>query len=410
MSGPMMETTTEVRPAAIRSAGLSLRFRPDIEGLRAVAVVAVVLFHAGVPGVGGGYIGVDVFFVISGFLITSLMAREVAATGGLSLLRFYGRRARRILPASALVLVTVVLAGYHWLGFLRGDEIAADGRWAALFASNFNFAAQGVDYLQSQSAPSPLQHFWSLAVEEQFYLVWPALVVLLIWLGLRHSTPLVLTLAVAASLACSIVQAGTTWSYFSPATRAWELGAGCLLALAADRLERIPPVVATALAGVGLGGIVVAALSYDDGTAVPGYAAVLPVVATVLVLAGRGDAVLGVAPLRWLGQISYPLYLWHWPVLIIGEQAFGPLPARTRVGLVLLSVALAIVTYVFVENPIRRSPRLARSHLLTAAVALLLIAVPVAVAQWKTSTSPADAGHGAEFQPRLGAPVPHAQP
>ncbi|GAA0562224.1 hypothetical protein GCM10010172_51770 [Paractinoplanes ferrugineus] len=383
----MMQTTTEMPTAASRSAEPSLRFRPDIEGLRAVAVAAVVLGHAGVPGIGGGYIGADVFFVVSGFLITSLMMRELAATGEISLLRFYGRRARRLLPAAALVLVTVVLAGYHWLGSGRGDEIAADGRWAALFAADFNFAAQGVDYLRSQSAPSPLQHFWSLAVEEQFYLVWPALIGLLIWLGLRHSAPLVLALAVAGSLACSIVQTGTAWSYFSPATRAWELGAGCLLALVADRFDRIPPAVATALAGFGLGGIVVAALSFDDSTPVPGYAAALPVVATMLVLAGRGDAVLGVAPLRWLGQISYPLYLWHWPMLIIAEQAHGPLPPRARLGLVLLSVALAIVTHVFVENPIRHSPALARSPLRTAVVALLLVAVPVAVVQWRTNTS-----------------------
>jgi peptidoglycan/LPS O-acetylase OafA/YrhL len=407
-SFPMTET--EVRyPAATRAAGPNLAFRPDIEGLRAVAVAAVVLFHAGVPGIGGGYIGVDVFFVISGFLITSLMRREVATTGGLSLLRFYGRRARRILPASSVVLVTVILAGYHWLGFLRGDEVAADGRWAALFASNFRFAAQGVDYLESQAAPSPLQHFWSLAVEEQFYFVWPALLVLLIWLGLRHFTPAVLAVAVAASLAWSVWQAGVTWSYFSPATRAWELGAGCLLALAAGRLSRIPAGVSSLMAGVGLAGIVVAALSFDDGTTFPGYAATLPVAATLLVLAGRGDALLGVAPLRWLGQISYSLYLWHWPVLIIATQAYGPLNGRTRTGLVLLSVVLAMATYALVENPIRRSARLRRSHLITAVLAVALILAPVAVSLLKSAASPG-AGDEPQFQPRLGAPVAHVQP
>jgi peptidoglycan/LPS O-acetylase OafA/YrhL len=407
----MTEMTTEVRNPAAHdgAAGPSLRFRPDVEGLRAVAVAAVVLFHAGVPGIGGGYVGVDVFFVISGFLITSLMLREVAVTGSVSLLRFYGRRARRILPASAVVLVAVVLAGYHWLGFLRGDEIASDARWAALFASNFNFAAQGVDYLASQAAPSPLQHFWSLAVEEQFYFVWPALLALLIWLGLRHATPTVLALAVAASLACSIWQTGTTWSYFSPATRAWELGAGCLLALTAGRLDRIPPRIAAALAGVGLAGIVVAALSFDSTTPFPGYAAALPVAATVLVLAGRGDALLAARPVQWLGRISYSLYLWHWPVLMIAEQAYGPQPGVVRGGLVLLSVALAAVTYAAVENPIRHSPRLRRSHLLTAAVAVLLIAAPIAVARWATATSPAGGSGEAEYQPRLGAPVRYVQ-
>ena len=383
--------------------GPSLKFRPDIEGLRGLAIAAVVLFHAGVPGVGGGYIGVDVFFVVSGFLITSLMLREVADTGGLSLARFYARRARRILPAAAVVLVGVVLAGYHWLGFLRGDEIAADARWAALFAANFNFAAQGVDYLQSQAAPSPLQHFWSLAVEEQFYFVWPAVLVLLIWLGLRHATPVVLGLAVTASLACSIVQTGGTWAYFSPATRAWELGAGCLLALAGGRLHRLPPTVARVMAGVGLAGIVVAALSFDDGTPFPGYLAALPVLATVLVLAGRGEALLAVGPLRWLGRISYPLYLWHLPVLMIGEQAHGPLNGLERLALVLVSVALATLTYACVENPIRRSPGLRRSHLRTAAVAVALIAAPLVVTQAMAGFSP----YGAEirqYEPRLGAP------
>jgi len=350
----MTGTTTEVRdPVAIRAAGPSLPFRPDIEGLRAIAIVAVVLFDAGLPGLGGGYIGADVFFVISGFLITSLLLREVDTTGRLALLRFYGRRARRILPASGVVLVTVILAGYHWLGFLRGGEIASDGRWAALFASNFNFAAQGVDFLESQAAPSPLQHFWALAVEEQFYIVWPALLALLIWLGLRHATPIVLALAVAASLACSVWQEGATWSYFSPATRAWEVGAGCLLALVAGRRDRIPAGLSTAMAGTGLAGIVVAALGYDDSTPYPGLAAALPVLATVLVLAGRGDAILGRAPLRWLGRISYSLYLWHWPVLMIAAEASGPLTGLTRAGLVLLSVVLAMLTYALVESPVR---------------------------------------------------------
>ncbi|WP_433299115.1 acyltransferase family protein [Actinoplanes sp. CA-030573] len=351
----MTEARTEVRhPAANRAAGPSLPFRPDIEGLRGVAVAAVVLFHAGVPGVGGGYIGVDVFLVISGFLLTSLTMREVAATGELALLRFLGRHARRVLPAASVVLVTVTVAGYHWLGQRRGDEIASDGRWAALFASNFNLAAQGVDYLRAQAAPSPLQHLWSLAVGAQLGVLWPALLALLIWLGLRHATPAVLGLAVAGSLACSVWQAGAPWSYFSPATRAWELGAGCLLALVAGHLSRIPAGLSAAMAGAGLAGIVVAALSFTDGTPFPGHAALLPVVATVLVLAGRGDAVLGWAPLRWVGRISYPLYLWHWPLLVIAEQAYGPLSGRTRAGLVLLGVVLAICTYVLVENPIRQ--------------------------------------------------------
>ena len=408
----MRQTVTAVRPqAAFPAARDGRTFRPDVEGLRAVAVGAVVLFHAGVPGIAGGYVGVDVFFVISGFLITSLMLREVAATGRLSLARFYGRRARRILPASALVLIVTTLAGYHWLGFLRGGEVAADATWAALFAANLRFAGQGVDYLASQAAPSPMQHFWSLAVEEQFYFVWPAALVVLLWCGRRRALHICLGVAVGASFALSAAQSGGTWSYFSPLTRAWELGAGCLLALAAGRLGRIPDRLATPMAGVGLALIAVAAFTFDDTTMFPGYAAALPVLGAVLVLAGRGDGVLGRAPLQWLGRLSYSLYLWHWPVLVIAAQAYGgtpPPPARAL--LVLLSVALAAVTYVCLEDPIRRSGRLKRSHLLTLAVAILLIAAPVAVARWMTFTSPsAGAGDGAEYQPRLGAPVAHVQ-
>ncbi|MBL7262130.1 acyltransferase family protein [Paractinoplanes lichenicola] len=407
----MTETTTAgVRPAAPAAVGRALHFRPDIEGLRAVAVVLVVLSHAGVPGVVGGYIGLDVFFVISGFLITSLMLREVRATGGLSLIDFYARRARRLLPTAALVLITTLLASYHWLGFRRGDEIAEDVAWSALFAANFRFVDGGIDHLASQSAVSPVQHFWSLAVLEQFSFVWPTVIVLLIWLGFRWAIGYWLAAAVAASLAYS-VWSSDTWSSFSPATRAWELGAGCLLALVATRLDRIPHRVATVMAGVGLSLIVIAALSFDETTPFPGYAAGLPVIATVLVLAGRGDSVLGRRPLLWLGRRSYAFYLWHWPVLIIAEQAYGgPLPAGTRALLVLGSLGLAVMTYAGLENPIRRSAHLRRSHVLTLSLAAWLIVAPLAVVRWKTSHSPAaEPGRSAEYQPRLGAPA-HAEP
>ncbi|MET0426803.1 MAG: acyltransferase [Actinoplanes sp.] len=386
--------TETVRPrAAPRSARRSRLFRPDIEGLRAVAVVAVVLCHAGVPGLAGGYIGVDVFFVISGFLITARMLREITATGRLSLLGFYGRRARRILPAAGVVLVATTLAGYHWLGFLAGERIGADAVWATLFASNIRSAAAGADYLAAQDAPSALLHFWSLAVEEQFYLFWPAVVLLLVGLGGRRILAVGLALAVLASFALSAVQAGDTWSYFSPAARGWELGAGCLLALVADRLDRIPPRPATYLAGIGLALIVVAALSFDETTRFPGYAAVLPVLGALLVLAGRGDALLARPPVRWLGRISYSLYLWHWPVLVIGAQAYG----GPKVLLVLLAVALAAVTYALVEAPIMHSAGLRRSAVATLAVALMLIVTPIAVVWWKST--------GPSFQPRWGAHV-----
>jgi peptidoglycan/LPS O-acetylase OafA/YrhL len=189
-------------------------------------------------------------------------------------------------------------------------------------------------------------------------------------------------------------------------TRGWELGAGCLLALAATRLDRIPYRIATAMAGTGLALIVVAALTFDDATPFPGYAAALPVLATVLVLAGRGGSVLGRWPLVRLGRVSYPFYLWHWPVLVIAEQAYGgPLPATSRALLVVASLGLAVITYVCLEDPIRRSAHLRRSYVLSLSLAAWLIVAPLVVARWQTSTSPAtDPGNGAEYSPRLGAP------
>lgn len=348
----MTETKAAVRPAAAsHPAAGTTRHRSDIDGLRGVAIVLVILFHAGVPGVAGGYLGVDVFFVVSGFLLTTVLLTESSPT------RFLGRRALRILPATSVVLIAVVLASHHWLGSLRGAEIAEDARWSAFLVADLRFADLGVDYLAAQNAPSPLQHLWALAVVEQFSLIWPAAVGLLIWLGFRWALGWLLAAAVAAAFAYSALQEGATWSYFAPATRAWELGAGCLLALAAGRLHRIPARIATVMAGVGLAVIVVAALTFDTVTPLPGYAAAVPVAATLLVLAGRGEALLGRAPLRWLGRLSFALYLWHWPVLVIAEQRYGgPLPGWTRAVLVLLSLVLAVATYVGVQKPVRVRP------------------------------------------------------
>ena len=164
------------------------RFRPDVEGLRAVAVVLVVLYHAQVPGLSGGYVGVDVFFVISGFVITGVLLRERDETGGSSLLNFYARRLRRILPAATLVILATVAASYLLLGYVSGDSVANDGRWAAVFLSNLHFAKAGTNYLTSMLPPSPLQNYWSLSVEEQFYIVFPTLFLLATRLR-RFATP-----------------------------------------------------------------------------------------------------------------------------------------------------------------------------------------------------------------------------
>ena len=343
------------------------RFRPDIEGLRAVAVLLVVLYHARVPGMGGGYIGVDVFFLISGFVITGLLLRERGASGKTGLLEFYGRRCRRIIPAASVVTLATVVASYHWLGFIRAGQIAADARSSALFVANFHFIALGTNYVSAQHPPSPLQNLWSLAVEEQFYLVYPTLVLVLavVWrrFGFERKLAGALVLAVVASLAWSIYETprNATVAFFSPFTHAWELALGGLIALASPHLSRLPKPWAVAMTWGGLAGVIAAAVAYDDRTAYPGSAAALPVLGTALVIAGgaatpaRGaELLLGTRPSRWLGRLSYSLYLWHWPILTIAAQQAGKTLSLARnLLLCFFALGLSIVTYFLIENPVR---------------------------------------------------------
>ena len=230
------------------------RFRPDIEGLRAVAVLAVVLFHAEVPGVGGGYVGVDVFFVISGFLITGLLWREANTTGTVRLRRFYGARARRLLPASATVGVVTMVASVVLLPPLQVKSVMWDGITSALYVGNYWFIMRGVDYFASHKALSPFQHYWSLGVEEQFYLVWPALIIGTAWLirRVRRRTraeatssqrPYLVVLALVAVMSFALSLAATPLAppvaFFSLPTRAWQLAVGGLVALTVGRWRRL---------------------------------------------------------------------------------------------------------------------------------------------------------------------------
>ncbi|CAM3399054.1 acyltransferase family protein [Stackebrandtia soli] len=356
------------RPAPATNSG----FRPDIEGLRAVAVGLVVAAHAGIPALAGGFVGVDVFFVISGFLITTLLARELRHTGTISLRRFYARRFTRLLPASTLVLLATLLAAWLWLPITRLAGLGWDAVAASGYAVNLRLAIVGTDYFGADSPPSALQHFWSLAVEEQFYLLWPLLL-----LGVasvagprsRRSTRLAVTAVsgvFVASFALSLTYSAdaASWSYFGPHTRAWELAAGALLALAAPRLTRIAPPVAAAASWLGLAAIGTAAFLFDDGTAFPGHAALLPVAGTVLVMAGGTTgarhgafALLRLRPFQFVGRLSYGFYLWHWPVLLIAPFAFDRTGSIAFNGLAMLgALGLAWATYRLVEDPLRRLP------------------------------------------------------
>jgi len=331
-----------------------VRHRSDIQGLRAVAVLLVALGHAGVPFLRGGFVGVDVFFVLSGFLITGLLLSEALETGRVSLVRFYVRRARRILPAAVLTLVVTTIVAQHLLNFVRARDVVSDSIWASFFAANVHFAALGSDYFQQSQPPSPIQHFWSLSVEEQFYLVWPSLLVLAL-LGLargrlrRRRLLLVIAVAGIASLAWSIHDTAVSpaSAYFSTPARAWELALGAGLAVAAIRLPAV-------LGWLGLAAIGCAAVLFSGGTAFPGYAALLPAVGAALVIASGGVRVLSVAPLRYVGDRSYAFYLWHWPVLVIAALYAGhDLTVTVKLALLAGAFGLSVVSYRLVENPLR---------------------------------------------------------
>jgi peptidoglycan/LPS O-acetylase OafA/YrhL len=351
-------------------------FRPDIEGLRAVAVVLVVAFHAGVPGIGGGFVGVDVFFVISGFLVTGILFDELQRTGGISLRSFYARRVRRLLPLAAFVLVAVAVAMQFFTAPVFRPTVRFDALSAALYYSNWQFALESVNYLTLGSAQNPVLHYWSLSVEEQFYLAWPVLLVLAAWLGRGRGPGLATRCAVlcalvgGASLVYSLraTPAEPAMAYFQTTTRLWEFAAGGAVALAIPALLRAPRLVSSPAAVVGLGAVAAAVVAYGPTTEFPGRAALLPVGGAALLLAaGPATAVgrlLSLPPFRVVGRLSYAWYLWHWPCLVFARTARWA-PADGRIGwlatsgAVAISFVLACVTHALVEDPARRARWLA---------------------------------------------------
>lgn len=369
----------EQRARAGGAGGPALTFRPDVEGLRALAVVAVVAYHARPSLLPGGFVGVDVFFVVSGYLITSLLLREFASSGTVSLSRFWARRARRLLPAATLTLVATALAGRLLLDGLSTGVLARDIAAAAVFVANLRFGTIGNDYLTSGLPPSPVLHFWSLAVEEQFYLIWPGLVLVALRLGRRWGRPLravaaVVSVLLVGSFAWSLAWTSTSrvWAFFLLPTRAWELLVGAGVAVVAPGLvravarsgsERGRRWFAWALAVVGTWAIGQAMVGFSDSTSFPGSAALLPVAGTALIVTAGAVAplpALSVAPLQWVGARSYSLYLWHFPFLVLAERWQGPLGPVALLTVVALAVAVAVIAHRFVEDPIRHSPILTR--------------------------------------------------
>jgi peptidoglycan/LPS O-acetylase OafA/YrhL len=392
------ETNEEPRPLLSDEAGTApgdRRFRPDIQGLRAVAVLLVVFYHAGVTWLSGGYVGVDVFFVISGFVITGLLLRERETSGRTSLVGFYGRRSRRIIPAATLVIVVTVVMTYARAGVVFGAQTATDARWAAVFLANFHFASIGTNYLTAQLPPSPLQNFWSLAVEEQFYLVYPTVFLLIASVRSRwsvHAKLFVgLVVIIAGSFALSVFQTASspTVAYFSPLTRAWELAIGALVAVSTKWLLTLPKSVCAIVTWVGLAGIGFGAFVFNGNTAYPGSWVAIPVVGAAFVIAGgtrtppwAAESVLKRGPFQWFGKLSYSIYLWHWPLLIIAADVAGTtsLPFRRNIIWLVVALAASVASFYLVENPLRHA-RLSRFGRWTPiGLGAMLIAVSLIVA------------------------------
>lgn len=358
------EATSEANAAL--AADMPHGFRGDIEGLRALAVLTVLLYHANLGPFHGGYIGVDVFFVLSGFLITSLLMKDLLLHGAASLPRFWARRARRLLPASCLVMLVTLVAARFMLDPLSQRDFGHDALAASAFMVNIVFAHRQSDYLASQLAPSPLLHFWSLALEEQFYIVWPF--VLLVVTGFRRRVRLVAfstigVLWVGSLIACIwLTPRQQPWAFFSLPTRAWELLSGAALALVGSAVMKVPGLIRAAAAWLGLAAVIYAALTFNDRTRFPGYAAALPVLATAIIVAGAGAStrggpsrLLSLGPLTWIGQRSYAIYLWHWPALVLCRAKFGPLSGVQSAMVLVGSVVMADLSYRIIENPVRRS-------------------------------------------------------
>ncbi|MBX3313797.1 MAG: acyltransferase [Actinobacteria bacterium] len=353
-------------------------YRPHLDGIRALAVVAVILFHLGYGWIPGGFVGVDVFFVLSGYLITGILLREVDGRGTLRLSRFYARRARRLLPASIAVIAVVLVLSAQLLDAVQQQSVGWDAVYAALYSANWRFALVGGDYFAPGDVPSPLVHYWSLAVEEQFYLVWPALLLGLHALGrrLRPRDPLPVVLSAVAGLAlasavASIALAGSPLTYYGTHTRAYQLLAGGILAIGVGRWRwRLPDgrsgqVAGGTLAAAGLAVLAYLAHDISDATQYPGWPGMWVTVASLAVIAGvdlapagGAQAVIGHRSLAAVGRLSYSLYIWHWPVIVLlpvaAEHWGGPLDRLTgTAGLAAVTVAIALASYLLVERPIR---------------------------------------------------------
>lgn len=352
---------------------MAASFRPDIQGLRALAVGGVVAYHFGLTALPGGFAGVDIFFVISGWLISTHLMQEIGDTGRLDLWRFYARRARRLLPAALFVILATLATGYFILAPQEQALYSRGAMYASAYAINLWLLRWSFDYFAADAASNPFIHFWSLSVEEQFYLAWPALLLLAAWLrpGRRMAVIVIGAAGLASFAACLwLTSAAPAWAFYFSPLRAWEFAAGGLATLAPMTVLQYRAWLRAALGWLGLALIAAAYLHLSENMPFPGWYALLPVVGTVLVLLSGAGAeqtngranwqalgpatALSLPPLQWIGTLSYSLYLWHWPVIVYAGMLVPDLTVPQRLGCGVLALALSAVTYHLIENPARR--------------------------------------------------------
>ena len=385
-----------VRPSVQPAAST---FRPEVQALRALAVALVVTYHLWPNAVPGGFIGVDAFFVISGYLITAQLLREVARTGKVRLFSFWARRVRRLLPAALLVLLVVAFAVWAFVPEGLWQQFFSEIGGSSVYLQNWVLVSNATDYFTAHNAASPVQNFWSLSVEEQFYLIWPVLIIVPLLIPIRPSAKRILTLSIlaAGTLASFIYSIHETHldssvSYLATTTRAWEFGVGGLLAMVSVP-KWIGPNLRTALSWAGLITIVVSAMIFSGKTPFPGTAALLPAAGVLAVIAAGvpespwgPSRLMRLRPVQSLGDMSYSLYLWHWPLIVLvpfvvakyapGSPGLGNV---ALVGILVASVALAVLSKRYVEDPARFAEFLSK-HKPCRTFALMAAAMAIVVA------------------------------
>lgn len=382
-------------------------YLPYVDGLRAVAILFVVGFHVGIPGLGGGFVGVDVFFVISGYLITRLLACELVCTGKINILSFYARRAKRLLPALTLVLLATLAGGAVFLLPIgEQQDLAISAMAASAFVANIFFWRTQSDYFAGPSEEMPLLHLWTLAVEEQFYIAWPLLVLAIgsvAWRckqrpGIEPLIGLLILCSLLSFIACWwLTPVRWTLAFYNMPFRAWEFGIGAIIALLGIQVARssVGRKVGGITASIGLGMIIAAGILFDSTMLFPGVSAALPVVGSGAIMLGLAKSpgsfvgrVLATPLMTGIGKVSYSWYLWHWPLLALARaHALGEPSLSRDLGLSIIALALSIITYLFVEEPVRRRKFLLFARPVSSilgGIALMSLTTSAAAALWVT--------------------------